>query len=300
VKERTRELRWINEELSRALRHLKETQKQLVMQEKLASLGALTAGIAHEIKNPLQFVNNFAELSVGLAGDLEGSVRSQEARLDADAIADIEETLGFLTDNVRKIHEHGKRVEDIVNGMLSHARNAPSAREDADVNALVVGSINLAVHGLRGQDPELSVGLRTEYDGAAGRARLSPQEISRVLINVINNAVYATAARKRAAGEGYAPALLVSTRGLPDRVEIRVRDNGTGIAADVLGKIFVPFFTTKPAGQGTGLGLSISHDIVQSHHGEMHVESALGEFTEVVIALPRRVGGTEPPAAAAG
>ncbi|MFT3768295.1 MAG: GAF domain-containing protein [Minicystis sp.] len=289
VEARTREIVAKNEELGRTLKELRDMQTQLVTQEKLASLGALTAGIAHEIKNPLNFVTNFAELSAGLADDIAASVGSQRDRLDADAAADIDDALESLRHNVVKINEHGRRANHIIDGMLMHSRDSAGRREPADLNALLAESINLAYHGMRGKKQDFNLSIDAQYDPAVGLVDMVPSDVSRVFVNVINNACYAMAAKKRALGEPFAPKLVVRTKALPDRVEVRVRDNGTGVSAPILGKVFNPFFTTKPTGEGTGLGLSISHDIIAgAHKGSMTMESVEGEFAEIVIQLPRR------------
>jgi predicted ATPase/signal transduction histidine kinase len=295
VRERDRELAERGEELALSLRRLKDTQKQLIGQEKLASLGALTAGIAHELRNPLNFVNNFALLSVDLVSDITDELRAHGRSIDPDALADLTEDLGTLRQNVSKINEHGRRADNIINGMLIHARETTGAREEIDLNALVQDCVSLAYHGMRGKDPSFNISIHTEFDPAVGVASLNPQDISRVFINIINNACYATQQRQRAAGGGYAPVLTVRTRALGDRVEVRIHDNGTGIPPEVVDKIYMPFFTTKPTGEGTGLGLALSHDIiVTGHQGEIRVATATGEFTEFSIVLPRRAAAPSP------
>jgi histidine kinase len=288
VRERTQELSTSNDELSRTLTRLKETQKQLIMQEKLASLGALTSGIAHEIKNPLNFINNFAELSVGLVDDLRGEVKSQEGRIAPDSAAVIEEIVADLQQNVAKINEHGKRADVIVRAMLDHSRSGVSERRDVDVNALLAEYANLAYQGFRSQDSAFSVTLETSYDPAVGLLSLVPQEIGRVFLNLINNACYAARAQRQRLGERFSPTLRLATRRVGDHVEIRVRDNGDGVPAAVRESIFNPFFTTKPSGEGTGLGLSISHEIVQSNGGTLAVDTAPGSHAEFIITLPMR------------
>jgi predicted ATPase/signal transduction histidine kinase len=290
VEARTHELSAKNEELGRTLRELREMQTQLVTQEKLASLGALTAGIAHEIKNPLNFVTNFAELSAGLADEISAVIDEQRARMDATAVDDVTDALGSLRHNVVKINEHGRRANHIIDGMLMHARDSAGRREPADLNALLAESIDLAYHGLRGKTPDFQLAIDAVYDPAVGLVEIVPGDISRVFVNVINNACYALQQRRRA-DRGFAPKLVVRTKAIGDRVEVRVADNGTGVPAAALAKVFHPFFTTKPTGEGTGLGLSISHDIVVGgHHGTMTLASQEGEGAEVVISLPRKVG----------
>lgn len=288
MRERTQELSTSHDELSRTLTRLKQTQKQLIMQEKLASLGALTSGIAHEIKNPLNFINNFAELSVGLVDDLRSEVKSQEGRISPDSAATIEEIVADLQQNAAKIHEHGKRADDIVRAMLEHARSGVGERRDVDINALLAEYANLAYQGFRSQDSAFNVTLETSYDPAVGLLRLVPQEIGRVFLNLINNACYAVRTKRRRLGERFSPTLRLTTRRIGDHVEIRVRDNGDGVPAAVREQIYTPFFTTKPPGEGTGLGLSISHEIVQSNGGTLAVDTAPGSHAEFIITLPRR------------
>ncbi|MDZ7359539.1 MAG: ATP-binding protein [candidate division KSB1 bacterium] len=274
--------------LNVTLEHLKATQQQLITQEKLASLGALTAGIAHEMKNPLNFINNFAELSVELMRELREGFERQKEELAAEARAELEETLRLLELNVTKINEHGKRADSIVRNMLLHSRGETSERRPADLNAILDEYVMLAYHGMRGTDATFNIKIEKDYDSSIGRIEIFPQDLSRAFLNLINNACYATHQKKKKLGEDYAPVLAVATKNAGDRIEIRIRDNGPGIARDVRDKIFTPFFTTKPAGEGTGLGLSISYDIiVQLHHGEIRVESEEGHFTEFVISLPR-------------
>ncbi|APR81149.1 High-affnity carbon uptake protein Hat/HatR [Minicystis rosea] len=289
VEARTRELSAKNEELGRTLKELRDMQTQLVTQEKLASLGALTAGIAHEIKNPLNFVVNFAELSTGLADDIAAGVASQRGRMDEGAVEDLDDALESLGHNVRKINEHGRRANHIIDGMLMHARDSAGRREPADLNALLAESISLAYHGVRGKGQEWNLAIDAHYDPSVGLVDMVPSDISRVFVNVINNACYAMIQKKRALGEAFSPQLSVRTRAHGDRVEVRIRDNGTGVPAKILSKVWNPFFTTKPTGEGTGLGLSISHDIVAgAHQGSITMESVEGEMTEVAIQLPRR------------
>jgi signal transduction histidine kinase len=291
VQERTRELSTSNEELSRALTRLKETQKQLIMQEKLASLGALTSGIAHEIKNPLNFINNFAELTVGLVDDLGSEVESQKERLDPGSVEMIQEIVADLRQNAAKINEHGKRADSIVCAMLEHARSGVGGRRDVDVNALLAEYANLAYQGFRSQDSAFNVTIETSYDPSVGLLHLVPQEVGRVFLNLINNACYAARAQRQRLGERFFPLLRLSTRSVGDKVEIRVRDNGDGIPAAVREKMWNPFFTTKPAGEGTGLGLSISYEIVQSNGGTLAVDTVPGSYTEFIITLPRQMKG---------
>jgi signal transduction histidine kinase len=288
VDERTQELKEKNHELRATLKKLKATQDQIIAQEKLASLGALTAGIAHEIKNPLNFVNNFAELSAELTEELLEEIENQKDRLEPESKEYIEEILSDLEQNVKKINEHGKRADNIVRGMLMHSRGKAGERELTDLNALLAEYVNLAYHGMRAKDSSFNITIETHYDDSLGQVNIVPQNISRVFLNVINNACYAAHEKKKQTGEGFSPTLWVRTKNLGDRVEIRIRDNGNGIPQEDLGKIFNPFFTTKPTGQGTGLGLSISHDIiVQEHRGEIKVETEAGSYAEFIITLPK-------------
>lgn len=288
VKLRTQELSTSNEELSLTLRRLKETQKQMITQEKLASLGALTSGIVHEIKNPLSFINNFAELSVGLAGDLREEIDGQRARIDPESLAAINEIVTDLRQNAAKINEHGRRVGDIVRSMLEHSRSGAGERREIDVNALLGEYTSLAYQGFRSQDTAFNVAIETSHDPDAGTILMPSQELGRVLINLINNACYAARAQRQRLGERFAPTIRVATKSLGERVEIRVRDNGAGIPPSVREKIFNPFFTTKPPGEGTGLGLSISHEIVESNGGTLTVDTVEGMYTELIVTLPRR------------
>jgi two-component system, NtrC family, sensor kinase len=272
-----------------ALADLRRAQDRLVETQKLAALGQLTAGIAHEIKNPLNFVNNFAELSTELVEELNGVLAAGDASLPDEARSEINDLTRMLNANLGKIVEHGRRADSIVKNMLLHSRTGPGEHRAADLNALVEESLNLAFHGARAEQPGFNVTLRRNLDPAIGELDLYPQELTRVLLNLFGNGFYAVRERQLDAGEaGFEPTLLVTTRGLADRVEIRVRDNGTGIPDAVKAKIFDPFFTTKPAGAGTGLGLSLSFDIVvKQHGGTFDVETEPGAFTEFILTLPR-------------
>ena len=288
VEARTQELQEKNQELATTLKKLKATQDQIIAQEKLASLGALTAGIAHEIKNPLNFVNNFAELSAELTEELLEEIENQKDRLDLESKEYIEEILSDLEQNVKKINEHGKRADNIVRGMLMHSGGKAGERQPTEINALLAEYVNLAYHGMRAKDTTFNITIETHYDDSLAPLNVVPQNISRVFLNVINNACYAAHEKKKQIGEGFSPQLWVSTKNLSDRVEIRIRDNGNGIPQEDLGKIFNPFFTTKPTGQGTGLGLSLSHDIiVQEHRGQIKVETQAGSYAEFIITLPK-------------
>ena len=261
--------------------------RRLVQTEKLASLGQLTAGIAHEIKNPLNFVNNFSAVSIELIDELREALGG--VHLDSKLRSEISEIADTLQGNLDKVVQHGKRADAIVKNMLLHSRQGSGERRPADINALVEESLNLAYHGARAEKQGFNITLERSFDPTAGEVDLFPQEITRVLLNLISNGFYAIAKRKAETNVGgYEPTLTAITKDLGDRVEIRIRDNGTGIPLAVKEKMFNPFFTTKPAGEGTGLGLSISHDIiVKQHFGSIDVDTQSGEFTEFRIILPR-------------
>ena len=274
-------------ELGKSLEELRTAQDRLVQTEKLASLGQLTAGIAHEIKNPLNFVNNFSAVSVELIDELRqaltGATVNDKLREEINEIADM------LQGNLDKVVQHGKRADSIVKNMLLHSRTGSGEHRPVDINAVVEESLNLAYHGARAEKQGFNITLDRSFDPTAGEVDLFPQEITRVLLNLISNGFYAATKRKDQTGDnGYEPILAAATKNLGDRVEIRIRDNGTGIPPEVKDKMFNPFFTTKPAGEGTGLGLSISHDIiVKQHAGSIEVDTRPGEFTEFRIVLPR-------------
>ena len=274
-------------ELAKSLEDLRNTQDRLVQTQKLASLGQLTAGIAHEIKNPLNFVNNFSAVSVELIDELRQTLSG--AHLDNKLRAEISEIADTLQGNLDKVVQHGKRADAIVKNMLLHSREGSGEHRLVDINAIVEESLNLAYHGARAEKQGFNVTLERSFDPAAGEADIFPQDITRVLLNLISNGFYAaTKCKAETDNSGYEPTLAASTRSLGDRVEIRIRDNGTGIPSEVKEKMFNPFFTTKPAGEGTGLGLSISHDIiVKQHGGSIEVDTQPGEFTEIRIVLPR-------------
>jgi GAF domain-containing protein len=274
-------------ELAKSLEDLRSTQDRLVQTQKLASLGQLTAGIAHEIKNPLNFVNNFSAVSVELIDELRQALTG--AHLDSKLRAEISEIADTLQGNLDKVVQHGKRADAIVKNMLLHSREGSGEHRLIDINALVEESLNLAYHGARAEKQGFNITLERSLDPNAGEADIFPQDITRVLLNLISNGFYA-ATKRTAEGNGgdYEPTLAAVTKSLGDRVEIRIRDNGTGIPPEVKEKMFNPFFTTKPAGEGTGLGLSISHDIiVKQHGGSIEVDTQPGEFTEFRIILPR-------------
>jgi two-component system, NtrC family, sensor kinase len=274
-------------ELAKSLEDLRSTQDRLVQTQKLASLGQLTAGIAHEIKNPLNFVNNFSGVSVELIDELRQALAG--ANLDSRLRAEISEIADTLQGNLDKVVQHGKRADAIVKNMLLHSREGSGEHRVVDINALVEESLNLAYHGARAEKQGFNITMERSLDPTAGQADVFPQDVTRVLLNLISNGFYAATRRKaQADGDGYEPTLVASTRSLGDRVEIRIRDNGTGIPPEAKEKMFNPFFTTKPAGEGTGLGLSICHDIiVKQHGGSIEVDTEPGEFTEIRVILPR-------------
>ena len=288
-----------NAELESTLDELRRTQEQVITQEKLASLGALTAGVAHEIRNPLNFVNNFAALSVELIDELREELGLEEQSSNGDgagplaAAGDeelseiVDEILGDLQLNISKVKEHGDRANRIVDGMLAHSRDEAGQIESIDINLLVEEYTKLAYHGMRGTDATFNVTINRELDPDAGRVDGIARDLSRVILNIVTNACQATQMRGKAEGRGYSPTLLVSTEGQGDAVRIRIRDNGTGMPESVVRKIFDPFFTTKSGTQGTGLGLSISHEIIREHNGQLAVDTREGEYTEFSIVLPR-------------
>ena len=290
VAERTSELTLQKEELQHALHDLKSTQSQLIHAEKMASLGALTAGIAHEIQNPLNFVNNFSEVNSELIAEMKDELL--KGNIDAaKTIAD------DINENEKKIIFHGKRADAIVKGMLQHSRSSSGVKETTDINDLADEYLRLAYHGLRAKDKSFNATMKTDFDGSIGNININPQDIGRVILNLITNAFYAASLPspdKIGTGAGgfkdpnykHEPTIWVRTKKVGDRVLISVRDNGPGIPQKILDKIFQPFFTTKPTGQGTGLGLSLSYDIVKAHGGELKVVTKEGEGAEFNIELP--------------
>ncbi|TMI65895.1 MAG: hypothetical protein E6H07_08310 [Bacteroidetes bacterium] len=284
LKEQKRETDLQKEKLELTLGELRSTQAQLIQSEKMASLGELTAGIAHEIQNPLNFVNNFSDVNKELADELEQEMEKGNYA-DAKAIAkDIKE-------NEQKINHHGKRADAIVKGMLQHSRSSSGQKEPTDINALADEYLRLAYHGLRAKDKSFNANMKTDFDESIDKINIVPQDIGRVILNLINNAFYSVAERKKApqppkGGVEYEPTVSVTTKKTGDKVLISVVDNGNGIPQKILDKIFQPFFTTKPTGQGTGLGLSLSYDIVKAHRGELNVKTKEGEGTEFIISLP--------------
>ena len=288
-KEAEEALRAAKEQAEIAFADLKQTQGQLVQSQKMASLGKLTAGIAHEIKNPLNFVNNFAETSVELVEELKEEIDAVRGQLNDDARENVDDLFETITGDLGKINEHGRRADSIVKSMLLHARGDSSERIETPINPLVSEALKLAYHGERARDKSFQVTLEEQFEETAGAAQVMPQEITRVLVNLLGNSFYAVNKRAQAEeNKNYQPTVTLSTSGSGDSIEIRVRDNGTGIPKNVQEKLFEPFFTTKPPGEGTGLGLSMSFDIiVQQHGGLMSVDSKTGEYTEFIIVLPR-------------
>ncbi len=273
-------------ELAKSLEELKSTQKQLIHSEKMASLGELTAGIAHEIQNPLTFVNNFSEVNKEMLEELKAERLKPKAEQDEQLKDDL---INDVIENFEKINHHGKRAGDIVKGMLQHSRKSEGQKEPTDINALCDEYLRLSYHGLRAKDKTFNAEFKTDFDSSLPKINVVPQDIGRVILNLINNAFYAVNEKKtlqQALGDEYVPTVFVSTKKINNKVEIKVNDNGNGIPKNIVEKIFQPFFTTKPAGSGTGLGLSLSYDIVKAHGGEIKVETKEGEGTEFMIQLP--------------
>lgn len=286
VAERTAALTLQKEELEHALVELKATQEQLIQSEKMASLGELTAGIAHEIQNPLNFVNNFSEVNAELITELEHEVSKGN-------VGEILLITKDIRENQEKITHHGKRAEAIVKGMLQHSRNSSGQKEPTDINALADEYLRLAYHGLRAKDKTFNAAMKTDFDPSITSVNVIPQDIGRVILNLITNGFYAVTEKKKDGAAGYEPTVTVSTRKLQpaingaEKIEIRVGDNGHGIPKKILEKIFHPFFTTKPTGEGTGLGLSMSYEIItKGHGGELRVENREGEGATFIIQLP--------------
>ncbi|HNS17989.1 MAG TPA: ATP-binding protein [Bacteroidales bacterium] len=277
----------ILEDLQHTLENLKETQKQLIQSEKLASLGQLTAGIAHEIQNPLNFVNNFSSLSMDLTRELTEYIEKEKGNLSTETLGDIEEVITMLDSNVKKINEHGKRAERIVKGMLQHSRGKSGEFLSTDLNTLVEEYVNLSYHGIRAENKEFNATFVKDFDPGVGKVKIVPQDFSRVILNIMNNACYAVFEKSQKKKEGYTPTIGITTQRAEQQVIVRIKDNGTGIPQSILDKIFNPFFTTKPTGKGTGLGLSMSYDIVTNiHNGKLDVISVEGESTEFVVTIP--------------
>jgi len=279
VKRRTVELENKNRELEKAMMDLKSTQTQLIQSEKMASLGELTAGIAHEIQNPLNFVNNFSEVNKELLLEMKDEI-------DKANLQEVKSIANDVIDNEEKINHHGKRADAIVKGMLQHSRSSSGVKEPTDINALCDEYLRLSYHGLRAKDKSFNANFKTDFDESIEKINIIPQDIGRVILNLLTNAFYAVNEKKKQQPEGYEPTVSVSTKKVSDKVEVKVEDNGNGIPQKVLDKIFQPFFTTKPTGQGTGLGLSLSYDIIKAHGGELKVETKVGEGAEFIIHLP--------------
>ncbi|MBP6374425.1 MAG: two-component sensor histidine kinase [Flavobacterium sp.] len=273
------EIKVARKKAEEALSELQETQKQLIQSEKMASLGELTAGIAHEIQNPLNFINNFSEVSNELIDEMKEEFK-KGAVDEGFAIAE------DIKQNLEKINHHGKRADGIVKGMLQHSRSSSGINEPTDINKLADEYLRLAYHGLRAKDKSFNATMLTEFDATLGTTNIIPQDIGRVILNLITNAFYATNEKAQQNSEGYEPTVTVSTKKVGDKVEVSVKDNGNGIPQKVLDKIFQPFFTTKPTGQGTGLGLSLSYDIVKAHGGEIKTQTQENEGTTFTIVLP--------------
>jgi two-component system, NtrC family, sensor kinase len=269
-----------NEALQRSLEELKATQQQLIQSEKMASLGELTAGIAHEIQNPLNFVNNFSEVSGELLDEMSSELAMGNEQSAMDIVEDVKQ-------NLEKIIHHGRRADAIVKGMLQHSRTSSGQKEPTDINALCDEYLRLAYHGLRAKDKSFNAAMKTQYDESIGLIKIIPQELGRVMVNLINNAFYAVTEKKNHNDNGYEPTVSVSTKKSGNKISIAIGDNGIGIQQKILDKIFQPFFTTKPTGQGTGLGLSLSYDIVtKGHGGELKVETKEGEGTTFIVSIP--------------
>lgn len=284
LNEKNEVLQATNSTLNDTLDELKKTHAQLVQSEKMASLGELTAGIAHEIQNPLNFVNNFSEVSIELIEEIQQERKKDPADRDIELEAEL---LEDISQNLEKIAHHGKRADGIVKGMLMHSRNSSGVKEPTAINALCDEYLRLSYHGLRAKDKSFNATIKTDFDPEAQTINAISQDLGRVILNLLTNAFYAVNEKKQQNQSGYEPTVSVSTKNIGNKIEIRVQDNGSGIPKKVIDKIFQPFFTTKPTGQGTGLGLSLSYDIItQGHGGELKVETAEGEGTEFIITLP--------------
>jgi len=269
--------------LQSALSELKSTQTQLIQSEKMASLGELTAGIAHEIQNPLNFVNNFSEVNKELIDEVE----SERSKVNGEKDEQLQtELLNDIKQNTEKIIHHGKRADSIVKGMLQHSQAGKGQKELTDINALCDEYLRLSYHGLRAKDKDFNATIKTDFDASIGNINIIPQNIGRVLLNLYNNAFYAVNEKKKQQPGSYEPTVSIKTKKLDGKIEISVKDNGNGIPEKVVAKIFQPFFTTKPTGQGTGLGLSLSYDIIKAHSGEIKVESKEEVGSEFIIQLP--------------
>ena len=270
-------------QLEKTFNELKATQSQLIQSEKMASLGELTAGIAHEIQNPLNFVNNFSEVNLELIEEL----KAQSSRLkESGNEVEVDEILNNLNDNLSKILQHGKRADGIVKGMLQHSRGSSDKKEPTDINVLADEYLRLAFHGFRAKDKSFNAKYETDFDESIGKINIVPQDIGRALLNLITNAFYAVTEKKKTVGDGYDPMVTINTKKQDGKIQISVSDNGLGIPESIKEKIFQPFFSTKPTGQGTGLGLSLSYDIVKAHGGGISLDTKEGLGTEFIIQLP--------------
>jgi signal transduction histidine kinase len=277
-------------ELKQSLEELRSTQSQLIQSEKMASLGELTAGIAHEIQNPLNFVNNFSEVNRELIEELKiknarltDAVGQEKLQTEKD---EVKELLDDITQNLAKINHHGKRADSIVKGMLQHSKQTSGLKEQTDINALADEYLRLSYHGMRAKDKSFNATMKTDFDNSIGKINIAPQDIGRVLLNLINNAFYAVGERYKQNLNGYDPIVTVTTKRGDHNMEIQVADNGNGIPQKIVDKIFQPFFTTKPTGQGTGLGLSLSYDVIKAHMGEIKVQTKEGEGSTFIVQLP--------------
>ncbi len=279
LEQKRRAIEETNQELSKSLKELKAAQAQLIQSEKMASLGELTAGIAHEIQNPLNFVNNFSEVSKELLEELKEGIVSKDYE-------QVKEITNDVIQNLEKILHHGKRADSIVKGMLQHSRSSNGIKEPTEINTFVGEYLRLAFHGLRTKDKSFKANLETNFDSSIGKIDIVPQDIGRVILNLITNAFYEVNEKKLKSTAAYHPTVSVSTLKKDGGIEIKVNDNGNGISEKVLDKIFQPFFTTKPSGQGTGLGLSLSYDIIKTHGGELKVETIAGKGTTFTIHIP--------------
>ncbi len=278
------------EAINKANKHLMEAQAQLIQAEKMASLGQLTAGIAHEIKNPLNFINNFSELSGELSDELKDIIEKYKDKIEPDDFSEVTDLLSDIQHNVQKIKEHGKRADSIVKGMLLHSRGKAGEMQKTNLNDVLDEYLKLAYHGFRAQDASFNVKLETEFDKSLESINVVPQNISRVFLNTINNACYSVNEKKKERGEKFNPVVKVSTKNFADKVEVIIWDNGKGISQEYLDKVFNPFFTTKPTGKGTGLGLSLSYDIVvQEHNGDIKADSVEGEYAQFTITIPKNL-----------
>lgn len=288
VAQRTEELRKRNTELEETLLKVKEMQETIIMQEKMASLGMLTAGVAHEMKNPLNFINNFAELSTELIDELDALVQTAADRLPPDSRQETEELMNTLKQNIIRIRDHGKKADGIVRSMLLHSRGKSGERASTDFNKLIEEYVNLAYHGMRAREPAFAVSISTEFDHRIGMLDIVPQDLGRAVLNIVENACDAAYTKKKTMGEDFRAEVKVRTVDCDGHVDLCIRDNGYGIPADKQEKIFTPFYTTKPPGKGTGLGLSLAYDMItREHQGDIRVDSKAGEYTEFVISIPK-------------